>query len=111
MVVPTSYPQPFLQKKLNLLITLAVVATTIFSKFNVNSWCIILLVLCRLADGGPVRAVKAAFSNRYFLAFLALFLLDATGVLFSHDQGAATRIMEKSATLVAISFVFCGGKL
>jgi O-antigen ligase len=109
MVVPTSYPQPFLQKKLNFLITLLVVATTIFSKFNLNSWCIILLVLCRLADGGPVRAIKAAFSNRYFLAFLALFLLDVAGLLFSHNQNAATRVMEKSATLLAVSFVLCGG--
>jgi O-antigen ligase len=109
MVVPTSYPQPFLKKKINFLITLAVIATTIFSKFNLNSWCIILLVLCRLADGGPLRAVKAAFSNKYFLAFLALFLLDIAGMLFSHNRAAAEHVMEKSATLLAIAFVFCAG--
>jgi O-antigen ligase len=101
---------PFLRNKLNFSVTLAVFVTTVFSKYNLNSWCILLLVFLRLADGGPVRAIKAAFSDKYFLAYLALFLLDAVGMAYTHHPSMGGHIIEKSGTLVAISFVLCGGK-
>jgi hypothetical protein len=109
MVVPSLTPRPFLQNKFNLLIAVLVVATTIFSQYNPNSWCIILLVFCRLADGGPVRAIKAAFTDPYFLAFLALFLVDAAGQLHTHNPNWGGFAVEKAGTLVAIAFVLCGG--
>jgi hypothetical protein len=40
-------PTFFLRKKLHLYLTLAVIATTLFSWFNINSYLIILLLLCR----------------------------------------------------------------
>jgi O-antigen ligase len=110
MVNPPLQPGPFLRKKVNFLVMLAVVATTVFSKYNLNSWCIFLLVFCRLVDGGPVRAIKAAFANNYFLAFLALFLVDVAGQLYTHNPAEGARIMERDATMIAISFVLCGGQ-
>jgi O-antigen ligase len=99
----------FLQRPINFILTLAVVATTIFSIFNINSICIMLLVAARLWDGGPIRAVKAAFSNKYFLSYLALFLVDALGLLYTHNLPTGGHIVEKGSTLVAVSFVLCGG--
>jgi O-antigen ligase len=101
--------KPFLQNKINYFLTLAVIATTVFSLLNLNSWCMILLVLCRLRSGGPVRAVRSAFSNKYFLAFLAFVLVDVVGFFFTHNHPVAERTVEKEASLVAIALVICGG--
>src|ERR1700739_473427 len=101
---------PFLRNKLNFLVTLAVVATTIFSKYNLNSWCIILLVFLRLINGNPIRSIKAAFTDKYFLAYFALFLLDAAGMLYTSHPSVEGHVIEKSCTLVAVSFPICGGR-
>jgi O-antigen ligase len=103
-------PESFLKRKINFLMVLAVVATTVFSWYNQNSWCIILLVLCRLVDGGPVRAIRAAFTNRFFLAFLAFVLVDAAGLIYTHNLHAGGSVLSKESSLVAIAFVLCGGR-
>ncbi|HMH24188.1 MAG TPA: O-antigen ligase family protein [Puia sp.] len=100
---------PFLQNKIWFSLTLAVLATTIFSWFNLNSYCIILLLLGRLWDGGPVRAIRTAFSNKYFLAYFALFMVDAIGLLYTHNLNTGGHIVEKDATLLAIPFILCAG--
>lgn len=109
MNIPLSRPNPFLQNKVNFIVTLGAVATTVISWYNINSVLIIAMVLCRLIDGGPVRAIKAAFTNKYFLAYLALFLVGAAGVFYTHDAVRQGRSMEKEATMVAVAFTLCGG--
>jgi len=104
-----SEPVFFLRKRLHFYLTLAVIATTLFSWFNVNSWCILLLLLCRLMDGSPIAAVKTAFSNKYFLAFFALFLLELLGLIYTHDMYNAWKHMESKATLAAVPFILCAG--
>ena len=100
---------PFLQKKVYFYITLAVLVTTIFSWFNINSLCIMLLLLCRLIDGRPLPSIKAAFTHKYFLAYFALFLVEALSFFYTHNTGAWGHRMEKNATLVAIPFILCAG--
>ena len=101
--------QPFLQNKFHFLLTLGVIATTVFSLLNPNSWCIMLLVLCRLISGGPGRALKTAFTNKYFWAYLAFVLIDVVGMFFTQNHVVAGHAVEKEASLVAIAFVICGG--
>ncbi|HVU99198.1 MAG TPA: O-antigen ligase family protein [Puia sp.] len=105
-----SATRTFLHRPFNFLVTLAVIGTTVFSQYQENSWCIILFVLCRMVDGGPVKAIRAAFRNPFFLAILALVVLDTIGLLFTHNRDAGSRLVEKEATLVAIALVLCGGK-
>jgi len=100
---------PFLKKRFNFFVLLGVVASTVFSWYLVNSWLIGLLVICRLADGGPLPAIKTAFTNKYFIAYLVLFLIGAAGLFYTHDHLHASRSMTKEATMVAISFAICGG--
>lgn len=88
---------------------LGVIATTVFSLYNLNSWFIMLLVFCRLLDGGPVRAIGAAFHSRYFIGYLALFLIDVAGLAYTHNLHEGSHIVEKEATLVALSFVLFAG--
>src|ERR1700749_719640 len=101
---------PFLQKKVFYFLMLAIIGTTIFSWFNVNSCLIILLLVCRLVDGRrPLTAVKPAFSNRFFLAYFSLFAIEVLGLLYTHDVYTAYKHVESKATLVAIPFVLCSG--
>jgi hypothetical protein len=101
---------PYLTKKPIFLLSLAVIATTLFSWFNVNSWLIILLVIGRLADGGrPLEALRAAFTNRFFWAYFSLFAIEAAGMLYTHDLFTAYKHVETKATLVALPFVLCSG--
>jgi O-antigen ligase len=107
--IAPSEPRYFLRKKAYFYLTLAVITTTLLSLFNINSWCIILLLLCRLWDGPPLAAVRQAFSNKYFLAFFAIFALEVLGLLYTHDYHVAYGHIESKATLVAIPFVLCAG--
>jgi O-antigen ligase len=92
------------------ILLLAIIGTTIFSLFNVNSILIILLVLCRLADGGqPLVVIRKAFSNRFFLAYFSLFLIEVLGLFYTHDAYTAYKHIESKATLVAIPFFLCSG--
>src|ERR1700744_4293303 len=75
----------FLRKKLHFYLTLSVIATTLFSWLNLNSYLIILLLLCRLFDGNPLTRLKTAFTNKYFLAYFSIFLLDLIGLFYTHN--------------------------
>jgi hypothetical protein len=106
----TDVPQRFfLRRKLYYHLTLAVIATTLFSWFNINSYLIILLLFCRLVDGSPRLALKSAFTNMFFLAYSAIFLIEFAGLFYTHHLFTGWRQMESKATLVAISFIFCAG--
>jgi hypothetical protein len=99
----------FLDRKFNYYLVLAVIATTLLSWLNLNSYLIILLVLCRLLDGSPQTSVGTAFTNLYFWAYAVIFLIEGTGLLYTHDLYTAWKHMEGKATLVAIPFVLLAG--
>jgi O-antigen ligase len=99
----------FLDKKPHFYLTLAVIATTLVSWLNLNSYLIILLVLCRLLDGSPRTALRTAFGNLFFWAYAIIFLIELAGLLYTHDLYAAWKHMESKATLVAIPFIFLAG--
>jgi O-antigen ligase len=107
--VPPSGPVYFLRNKMAYYLTLVIIATTLFSWFNVNSVCIMLLLLYRLLDGSPVASIRTAFSNKYFLAYFSIFALELTGLLYTHDFFRAWKHMESKATLAAIPFILCAG--
>jgi O-antigen ligase len=96
-------------KKQYYYLTLAVIATTLFSWFNCNSYLIILLVVCRLLDSGPRTAIKTAFSNKYFLVYFSIFLLEFIGLFYTHHFFTGWKHVESKATLVAIPFILCAG--
>jgi O-antigen ligase len=102
----TSY---FLRKKFHYYLVLAVIATTLFSWLNLNSYLIILLLFCRLLDGGPRAAFRSAFRNIFFWAYAVIFLIELAGLLHTHDLFVAWKHMESKATLVAIPFIFLSG--
>src|ERR1700753_4343148 len=92
------------------LLLLAIIGTTIFSWFNINSILIILLVICRLVYGGrPLAVIRHAFSNRFFLAYFSLFLIEVLGLFYTDDAYTAYKHIESKATLVAIPFFLCSG--
>jgi len=103
---------PYLQRTVIFILTLAIIGTTIVSWFNLNSFLIICWVVCRLMDGGrPLDVLRDAFSNRYFWAYFSLFAIEAAGLLYTDDGYTAYKHVESKATLVAIPFVLCSGKV
>ena len=99
----------FLDKKPYYYLTLAVIATTLFSWFNLNSYLIILLLVCRLLDNDPRKALRTAFTNKIFLAYFSVFLLEFAGLFYTHHLFVGWKQMESKATLVAIPFILCAG--
>ena len=111
--MPVPAPPPteiFLRKKFYFLVTLAVLYTTIFSLFNLNSYCIILLGACRLWEGRILDNVKKAFANPLFLAYFVFFVIEAAGMLHTHNMKAGGDVIAKDATLVAVAFTLLAGR-
>jgi O-antigen ligase len=99
----------FLQYRFYFLVTLSVLATTVFSWFRVNSYCLILFVACGLWHHKPGPLVKAVFSNRLFLAYFVFFLAGAAGLLYTHNLSGGTNATVKDATMVAVACILCTG--
>ena len=100
----------FLQKKFYFLVTLAVLYTTVFSLFNLNSYCIILLGACRLWEGKILDNIKTAFQSKLFLAYFLFFVIEAAGMLHTHNTKAGADVIAKDATLVAVAFALLAGR-
>jgi O-antigen ligase len=60
-------------------------------------------------DVGLRAAVKNAFTNKYFLVYLSLFLVEFAGLFYTHHFFTGWKYVESKATLVAIPFIFCAG--
>ncbi len=100
----------FLRKKFYFLVTLAVLFTTVFSFFNLNSYCIILLGACRLWEGRILDNVKKVFGNSLFLAYFLFFVIEAAGMLHTHNMKAGADVIAKDATFVAVAFALLAGR-
>src|SRR5579863_5700146 len=100
---------PFLRNPFYYCLVLAVIATTLLSWFNLNSYLIILLLICRLTDGRPGVALRTAFGNIFFWAYVVIFLIELMGLLYTHDLAVAWKQMESKATFLAIPFIFLAG--
>jgi O-antigen ligase len=87
----------------------AVLFTTLFGWFNLNSLSIILLVFARLLCGNPKTTIRAAFADKLFVAYFIFYLIETAGYLHTHDWTEQGKVVSKEATLVAMAFVLCTG--
>lgn len=99
---------PLWQQRLLFFSLVAVLFTTLFSWFNINSLCIMLFLLSRLLYK-PFSALRTAFTNKVFLAYFLFCVIEAAGYLHTHNFTDQGKTVSKEATLVAIAFVFCAG--
>jgi O-antigen ligase len=106
----TTPPRSFLESRFHLAIFLLVIFSTVFSWLNLNSWSIMLLLVCRLLFEDPRVSIGAAFSNGLFLAYLLFGVVETAGFLHTHHPGEQWNLVAKDATLVAIGYVFCAGR-
>lgn len=97
------------QQRLYIFSFVAVLFTTLFSWFNINSLCIMLFLLSALLYR-PLDALRTAFTSKVFLAYLLFCLVEAAGYLHTHNFTDQGKIVSKEATLVAVSFAFCSVK-
>jgi len=99
----------FLGRKPAFILLLAVLFTTLFSFFNLNSECILALLAYRLWIDGPKKNLRTAFTNPYFLVYFIFCVIETAGLLYTHDLAAGNKIVSKDATLTAIAFIICAG--
>jgi O-antigen ligase len=99
----------FLARRPVYFLMVAVLFTTIFSWFRINTWCIIPLLAYRLWMDGPANTVRRAFTNKLFLAYFIYCLIEAAGLFYTHNPAAGANLVAKDATLTAMAFIFCAG--
>jgi O-antigen ligase len=78
-----------------------------FSIRFVNSLSIVALVVFILVHPHAKTMFKRAFTNFYFLSFLALFLMQLIGLLYTSDTSEGWNEVTKKAGYLAIPFFFC----
>jgi O-antigen ligase len=98
------------QQKLYFFSLIAVLYTTLFSWFNINSLCIMLLLVSRLLYR-PVAAFKNSFTNAVFLTFLAYCVIGAAAIFYTHNMLYETRAVSRESTLAVVAFVWCAGDM
>jgi len=99
----------FLARRPVYLLMVAVLFTTIFSWFRINTWCIIPLLACRLWMDGPKNTLRTAFTNKLFLAYFIYCVIGAAGLVYTHNPTAGANLVAKDATLTAMAFIFFAG--
>jgi O-antigen ligase len=107
----TTAPRTFLASRFNLAVVLLVIFTTVFSFLNLNSWSIIAMVACRLWFESPKASIGAVFRNGLFLSYLFFCVIETAGFLHTQHPGEQWNLVAKDATLVAVGYVLCAGRL
>jgi O-antigen ligase len=97
------------QQRLYFFALVAVLFTTLFSWFNVNSLCIMLLVVSRFMYQ-PLKGLKTAFGNKIFLGVLAYCVIGAVGFFYTHNVVNQAKTVSREATLVAVALVWAAGE-
>jgi O-antigen ligase len=96
------------QEKLFFYLVVSVIFTTLFSWLNINSVCIMLMVVSRFLFK-PIPLLRTVFTNPLFLAILVYCLIGAAGFLYARNIRIQADSVSKEATLVAVALVFCAG--
>ena len=91
------------------ILLLLVITTLIISWFNVNSYFIIILMGCLFVTEKPLEKLRTVFSNKLFLGYFALGLVELAGMLYTDNMKTGWRNVESKATLVAIPFILLAG--
>src|SRR5580698_2313522 len=94
------------QQRLFFYSVVAVIFTTLFSWFHINSFCIMLMVGSRFLYR-PLLLLRTVFTKRIFLAYLAFCLAGVAGFLYTRNIQTQANDVAKQATLIAFALVFC----
>jgi O-antigen ligase len=91
------------------ILLLLVITTLIISWFNVNSYFIIITVLFLLVTENMREKLRIIFSNKLFLGFFILGLLEVAGLLYTDNLKMGWKNIENKSMLVAIPFILLAG--
>jgi O-antigen ligase len=88
---------------------LLVMTTIIVSWMNINSYFVIILMLFLFVTENIGRKLRELFSNKLFLGYFALSVLELSGMLYTDNMRIGWKNVESKATLVAIPFILLAG--
>src|SRR5687767_14808813 len=101
--------KPLWVAKVHFILLLLVITTLIISWFNLNSYFIILSMAFLFVTERIVVKLKEIFSNKLFLCYFALALVELAGMLYTDNARIGWKNVEAKATLVAIPFILLVG--
>ena len=104
-----SYSSIFIKGKVILIC--AILATIIFSKLNLNSVCIIAIVLLWVFEGNFREKFSALRSDMLFLAFLAFTLANIFSIFYSPTLSAGWKHAESKLGYLIIPLVLSSSKI
>ena len=90
-------------------LVVAMLGTILFSWLNLNSYCIIGVLILTLIDGRWKANLYNGFTHPLFLSFLLIFLLECAGLLHNHNLKEGLKNVETSAGLIALPFLVITG--
>lgn len=106
-MIPTDKPRWI--NNVHFILLLGVITTLIISWFNLSSYLTVLLLLVILVTERPQVKVPQIFTNKFFLAYFAIFLVDIAGLLYADNVRIGWKSVESRATLLAIPFIMFAG--
>lgn len=90
------------------LLSLILIALTLPFAIGINNIAIGLLVLTWILSGHYKEKLKAAFTNKLCLLFLAVFLIQVIGLFYTSDIKEGLGKIERKAALFILPFVLVG---
>lgn len=88
-------------------LVLAILTTLALSALNLNSYCIVLLLLLTVLKGNLKRGWLHAWQEPFFRSCTLLFLIYLAGAFYASDWIIGIRDVEKRLALIVIPFIFC----
>src|SRR5690349_24497751 len=95
--------------RLKVILLCGLLVTITFSKLNLNSICIILLLVVWLAEGKFKEKMLLLKSNFLFIAFTIFTVLHFTSILYSPSFEAGWKHAETKAGFLIIPLILCSG--
>ena len=86
-------------------LSLMLIALTLPFSIALNNMAIGLLVVSWLFLGNYITRIKEAFSNKLFLLFVGVFLMQAVGLLYTSNMGEGLGKIERKAALFVLPFI------
>ncbi|MBC7829370.1 MAG: O-antigen ligase family protein [Chitinophagaceae bacterium] len=97
---------PFINT-IRLFLLYAIVITIVISKLNLNSICIVLLILTWLIEGNFKSRWRSLKKDKLFIAYTLFLVIQLAGITMSENFKDGWKDLESKLGFIALPLVFC----